>query len=293
MKKFIVTAALLATTGLAVAQTSVYGRMNATVDSTKTGAVKVDSIVNDISHIGFRVQEDLGRGLSARAVIETGITSQDPVNGADTQLGNRQSTVGLSSKLGSVDIGRSVHGVFTTLADGDSFGALYGSIAGDVHDLRGLRMSNGVFARTTVIPGFTVGMDRAHTATGTDAVVYSVGGKVAGVSVGVANFEQGAEKSTVASASLRRGNTGVFYSYSDNSGVSNSKGHLVGVSQKMGAVTVKAGYGKTDGDVKAYNVGADYAFSKRTAMSVGYRNVDRAGSASDVKQIGVGVTHHF
>lgn len=293
MKKLIVTAALLATTGLAVAQTTVYGRMNATVDSTKTGAARVDSIVNDISHIGFRVQEDLGRGLSARAVIETGITSQDPVNGTDTQLGNRQSTVGLASKLGSVDIGRNVHGVFTTLADGDSFGALYGSIAGDVHNLRNLRMSNGVFARATVIPGFTLGMDRTHTATGTDAVVYSVTGKVAGVNVGVANFEQGSEKSTVASAGLRRGNTGVFYSYSDNSGVTNSKGHLIGASQKMGAVTVKAGYGKTDRDVKAYNVGAEYAFSKRTDLLVSYRSVDAATASADVKQVGVGFTHRF
>jgi predicted porin len=293
MKKLIVTAALLATTGLTLAQTTVYGRMNATVDSTKTGSVKVDSIVNDISHIGFRVQEDLGRGLTARAVIETGITSQDPTNGTNTQLGNRQSTVGVAGKLGSVDIGRNVHGVFTTVADGDSFGALYGSIAGDVHDLRGLRMSNGVFARATVIPGFTVGMDRTHTATGTDAVVYSVTGKVAGVAVGVANFEQGAEKSTVASASLRRGNTGVFYSYSDNSGAANSKGNLVGVSQKMGAVTAKAGYGWTDRDVKAYNVGAEYAFSKRTDLLVSYRNVDAAGASADVKQIGVGLTHRF
>ena len=293
MKKLIVTAALLATTGLAMAQTTVYGRMNATVDNTKTGTVKVGSIVNDISHLGFRVQEDLGRGLTARAVIETGIASQDPTAGAVTQLGNRQSTVGVAGKLGSVDIGRNVHGVFTTVADGDSFSALYGSIAGDVHDLRGLRMSNGVFARASVIPGFTVGMDRTHTATGTDAVIYSVTGKVAGVAVGVANFEQGAEKSTVASASLRRGNTGVFYSYSDNSGAANSKGNLVGVSQKMGAVTAKAGYGWTNRDVRAYNMGAEYALSKRTDLLVSYRSVDAAGASADVKQMGVGITHRF
>jgi predicted porin len=293
MKKLIVTAALLATTGLAAAQATVYGRMNATVDSTKTGTVKTDSIVNDISHIGFRVQENLGHGLSARAVIETGITSQDPVAGTDTQLGNRQSTVGVAGRLGSVDIGRTVHGVFTTLADGDSFGALYGSIAGDVHDLRGLRLSNGVFASATVIPGVTVGMDRTHTAAGNEAVVYSASGKLAGVNVGVARFEQGAEKSTVASAGMRVGKAGVFYSYSDNSGAANSKGHLVGVSQKMGAVTVKAGYGQTDRDVKAYNVGAEYAFSKRTDLLVSYRNVDRVAAANDVKQIGVGITHRF
>lgn len=293
MKKAIISAALMALAASATAQVTVYGRLNATVDSTKTGTVKTNSMVNDISHLGFRVSEDLGKGMTARAVIETGITSQDPVAGADTQMGNRQSTVGLASKAGSVDLGRSVHGVFTTLADGDSFGALYGSVAGDVHNLRGLRLSNGAFVRVTALPGIGLGMDRTHTAAGNEAVIYSATAKVAGLNVAAAKFDQGAEKSTVVSVNVRRGNTGLFYSHSDNEGIVKQKGNLMGVSQKMGAVTVKAGYGKTDSNIKAYNVGADYAFSKRTAMSVGYRNVDRAGSASDVKQIGVGVTHHF
>lgn len=293
MKKILVTAALLAITAAASAQTTVYGRVNATVDNTKTGSVRSNSIVNDISHIGFSVKETLGNGLAARAVIETAVGSQDPVNSAPTQLGDRQSTVGLTHKLGSLDIGRNVHGVFTTLADGDSFSALYGSIAGDVHNLRGLRLSNAVFVRATVVPGFAAGVDRTQTASGNEATVYSVTGRVAGVNVGVANFEQGAEKSTVASASMKLGNTSVFYSFSDNSGVTNSKGNLLGASQKLGAVTVKASYGKTDQNVKAYNVGAEYALSKRTDMLVSYRNVDMAASAQDVKQIGVGITHRF
>lgn len=293
MKKLIITAALLATTALASAQTTVYGRMNATVDNTKTGGTTVNSIVNDISHIGFSVKEDLGGGLSARAVIETSIGSQDPVNSPVTQLGDRQSTVGLAAKFGSVDMGRNVHGVFTTLGAGDSFNALYGSIAGDVHNLRGLRLSNGVFARVTALPGVTLGADRTYTATGQEATVYSAGTKIGVANLGVAQFEQGAEKSTVASANATFGNTGVFYSFSDNKGVDAYRGNLVGVSQKMGAYTLKAGYGKTNNDVKAYNVGAEYALSKRTDLLVSYRNVDKSGTTADIKQVGVGVTHRF
>ncbi len=293
MKKIVIAAALLATAALASAQTTVYGRMNATVDSTKTGAVRADSIVNDISHIGVRVQEDLGGGLRARATIETSIGSQDPLTSPATQLGDRQSTVGLVSKAGSVDIGRNVHGAFTTLASGDSFNALYGSIAGDVHDLRGLRLSNGVFAQVTALPGVTLGADRTYTAAGTEATVYSVGTKIGAVRVGAAQFEQGAEKSTVASANAAFGATSVFYSYSDNKGVSAYQGNLVGVAQKVGAYTVKASYGKTNNSVEAYNVGAEYALSRRTDLLVSYRNVDRAGASNDVKQVGVGVTHRF
>lgn len=293
MKKIVIAAALAVASMGAMAQATVYGRINATVDSTKTGAVRADSIVNDISNIGFRVQEDLGGGLRARAVIETSIASQDPTTGGDTQLGNRQSTVGLASKVGSVDVGRNVHGVFTTLASGDSFNALYGSIAGDVHNLRGLRLSNGVFAQVTALPGVTLGADRTYTATGQEATVYSAGTKFGIANVGVAQFEQGAEKSVVASANAKFGDTTVFYSYSNNKGTSAYQGNMIGTSQKIGAYTIKAGYGKTNNNVEAYNVGAEYALSRRTDLLISYRNVDKAGTSADVKQVGVGVTHRF
>jgi predicted porin len=55
-------------------------------------------------------------------------------------------------------------------------------------------------------------------------------------------------------------------------------------------VTTKVSYGtRSLGDVKAYNLGADYALSKNTAISVAYRNVNSA----DTKQMGVGLTHRF
>jgi len=68
---------------------------------------------------------------------------------------------------------------------------------------------------------------------------------------------------------------------------------LIGVSRAFGPITAKASYGKTNTDVKAYALGADYNFSKRTSVGVNYRNVDVAGTANDVKQVGVGVTHRF
>lgn len=294
MKKTIIAAALLALTSVASAQTTVYGRMNATIDSTKTGAVTTNGIVNDLSHFGVSVREDLGQGMAVRAQVETSILSQDPVSGGNTtQLGDRQSTVGITHKMGSVDIGRNVHGLFTTLADGDAFGALYGSIAGDVHNLRGLRISNGVFTRVTAVPGITAGVDRTHTATGNEVSVYSVGGKLGPVLAGVAHYEQGTEKSTVATGSMALGSTKLFLSYSDNQGVQNSKGTMAGLSQKLGAYTVKGSYGRTNTDVTAYAAGIEYALSKRTDLLVSYRNVDKVTTATDVKQIGVGITHRF
>lgn len=289
MKKLvIVLTAAIATA--AAAQVSVYGKLNATVDSTKTGTVTVNSMINDTSRIGFRATEDLGRGLGARAVVETSVASHDPVGSAGTQLGNRQSTVGLVSKAGSVDIGRNVHSQFLAVTNNDAFGTNYGSVAGDIHNLRGLRMSNGAFVAFTALPGVAVTYDRTHTATGAEAMAYSVAAKVAGVSVTGARFDQGTETSTVAAAQARVGKTAVYYVWSEDKGAVAKKGNLIGASQQFGAVTAKASWGKTNTDVKAYAVGADYAFSKRTSASVAYRNVN---AATDIRQVGVGLTHLF
>ena len=277
----------------ASAQIAVYGKLNATVDSTKTGAVTVNSMINDTSRIGFRATEDLGRGLTVRAVIETAVASHDPVGNADTQLGNRQSTVGLASKAGSVDIGRNVHSQFVAVSANDAFGTNYGSVAGDIHNLRGLRMSNGAFVSLTAMPGVTVNYDRTHTATGSEAMAWSVGAKMAGVAVTGARYEQGNQTSTVAAAQAQVGKTAVFYSWSDNQGTGAKKGSLIGASQQFGAVTAKASWGRTNTDVKAYAVGADYAFSKRTYAGVAYRVVDTPGTVNDVRQIGVGLTTWF
>ena len=103
-------------------------------------------------------------------------------------------------------------------------------------------------------------------------------------------------RSTVVGASTKLGNTSVFYSHSDNHSVTvgeTKKGDLLGVAQSFGAVTAKASYGRTNTEVKAYNVGLDYALSKRTQVGVAYRVVDLTGTTNDIKQVGVGITHRF
>ncbi len=61
--------------------------------------------------------------------------------------------------------------------------------------------------------------------------------------------------------------------------------------KKRGSYGTKTGLAA--GDVTAYNVGVNYAFSKRTSASVAYRSVDAGGTANDVKQVGLGLTHSF
>ena len=294
MKKIALATLLAATTLVATAQVSVSGKISTFVDNTEVGAVSATSLATDpTSNITFSATENIGGGLKARVVLDTSLAANDPTGSADTKLGNRQSTIGLANSLGSVDLGRNLHSHFLAITNNDAFGTLYGSVAGDVHNLRGLRLSNGTFFALTPIKGVTATYDRTQTGAGTEATSYSASAKLLGVNAVVAQYTQGAEKSTVYGASAKLGGTHVFYTHSNNEGAVATKGDLIGASQAFGRVTAKASYGKTNTDVKAYALGADYNFSKRTAVGVNYRNVDVAGTANDVKQVGVGVTHRF
>ena len=293
MKKIALATLLAATTLVATAQVSVSGKISTFVDNTEIGATSKKSLATDpTSNITISVNENIG-GMKARVVLDTSLKANDPISGADTKLGDRQSTIGLSSKVGSIDLGRNLHSHFLAITNNDAFGTLYGSVAGDVHNVRGLRVSNGTFFALKPISGITATYDRTQNGVGTEASSYSASAKLFGINATVAQYTQGIEQSTVYAGTAKLGNTQVFYSHSDDKGAVARTGDLFGASQQFGRVTAKASYGKTNTDVKAYAMGADYHFSKRTALGVNYRNVDATGTANDVKQVGVGVTHRF
>jgi predicted porin len=294
MKKIAIATVLVASSIAASAQVSVGGKISQWADSTSTGGNKVTAMPMDpTSNFAITASEDLGKGLRARVAVETSL-SGNTITGTGTQLGDRQSTVGLVNKLGSVDFGRNVHSQFLAVTSNDPFGTLYGSVAGDVHNLRGLRFSNGTFISVKPIPGLTATLDRSNNAPGQeDQSAASVSGRLGMLNATVAVYESGSEKSTVVGANTKLGNTTVSYVHSDNKSQlvgETKKGDLIGVAHKMGAYTAKASYGRTNTEVKAYNIGVDYAFSKRTEVGVAYRNVD---STTDVKQMGIGLTHRF
>lgn len=212
MKKIAIMA-LLAASFAASAQVSLTGKYSVWGDSTKTGSARTGTMVTDpTSNIAIGVKEDLGGGLSARAVVETTLGTTNSVDGtSNTQLGDRQSTVGLASKLGSIDIGRNVHSQFLAISNNDAFSTLYGSIAGDVHNLRGLRFSNGAFVATNFGP-VTATFDRSNNGAGVgDVSSASLGAKLGSINAVVANYSNatGTEKSTVVGGNAKLGNTAV------------------------------------------------------------------------------------
>jgi len=292
MKKAILAAVIGTMTTVASAQVSLSGKVSVWQDSTKVGSSRNNSMWQEpTNNVAVGVQERLSGNFAARATVETSLQG-NTIDGTGTRLGDRQATVGLSSSVGSIDLGRNVHSQFLAIAMNDAFNTVYGSVAGDVHNLRGLRFGDASFVSVTAIKGFTVSWDRSQT-TGVEASAASVAGSLGPVNAVVARYEQANEISTVYGVNAGLKDTRVFYSHSDNEGALNSKGDLVGVQHQLGAYAAKASYGRTNRDVKAYSVGVDYALSKRTEVGVAYRVVDQLAAANDVRQVGVGLTHRF
>ena len=291
MKKIVIATMLAAASIVATAQITVSGNLRPFLDNTNVAGSSSTSMKSDSSRIGISASETLGGGLTARAMIETSVAATNPVSGSETKFGDRQTTVGLSSNVGSIDIGRKFNSHFLAITSNDVFGTAYGSIAGDVHNLRTIRSGDAIFV-TAGAGNFSGSFDRTVTI-GTESTSYSAVGVLGPVLATIAVFESGTVKSTMIAGqtSVLRLKTYVSYSMDKDNAVE-STGTLVGASMPISTspLTAKISYGtKSVGDVKAYNVGADYALSKRTALSVAYRNV----TGSDTKQTGIGVTHQF
>ncbi len=294
---------LMGLVSVASAQVKLSGKVSAYVDNSKvgTGSSTTQLVTEPTSNFAVSVNEKLGDGLRARATIETSLKG-NTFGGDETRLGDRQATVGIASKFASVDLGRNVHSHFLAITTNDVFGTLYGSVAGDVHNLRNLRLGDSVFVNVNPFKHTSLAYERTLNGPANDATVMAVRGKLLNANVTVARFEQGFEKSTVVGLNTKLAGNTLTFVHSDDQGLANSKGDSIGISRDVNQWTWKASYGKTDTSVKAYAVGADYNLSKRTAINVAYRNVDRSAvsclaigcpAASDVKGMGVGVTHRF
>ena len=302
MKKIVLATVLAVSALSASAQVTISGRVAAFVDSTKTGSTEVNSLVNDSSRIIVRAEEKLSNGMSARVVLDTTVAVDDPKAGAATQLGDRQATIGLGSKFASIDLGRKEHSQYIVMKNADPFsGATYASVSPDVVNDRSRRMGDAVFVGANV-GAVTAAYDRSmYTSPATaEATSWSLGGKVGPVTAALARFETGADYTNMVTLSGRvAGVTLSTIQSEDKTGAVETKGRLYGLSAPVAKtpVTLRASYGtKTGlaaGEVKAYNVGVNYAFSKRTSMLLAVREVNAGGTANDVKQYGVGLIHNF
>jgi len=164
MKKYALLLALALAAGAVSAQTapqvSVYGKVRVYEESYTLGtASALTRLTNDTSRLGFKATGDVGSGITATAILETGVAVDAP---SATTLGDRTARFDLGNSLGSVGMGRDKHSVARALDNFDSFGNAYGTITGTVHNAQGSRVQNALFVSTAPVMGFTANWQLAN-----------------------------------------------------------------------------------------------------------------------------------
>ncbi len=302
MKKYALLLALALAAGFAQAQAtpqvSVYGKVREYQESYTLGSANsLTRLTNDSSRLGFRATADVGNGITASAVIETGVALDAP--GATT-LGDRISVFSLSNSMGSVGVGRDKHSVTRVLDNFDVMENAYGTFATTIHSAQGSRLQNAVFLSTATVAGFKGNyvMANSETAGVTNVQTASIDYAAGPVAATLARYDSSTNSaSTILGAKYTVAKTGttLFGMYSDDtvSGVSTT-GKSVGIRQEVNSqVAVLGGYGETNAGVTAKAIGVAYAMSKALTVHGRWTNIDNVGSATDVTQYGVGVEYNF
>jgi predicted porin len=117
---------------------------------------KLTSGAQSGTRLGFKGTEDLGGGMKALFVLETGIAAD---KGGFNQGGlafGRQSFVGLQSDMGTVTMGRQYTPYFLTMLVGDPFAAgMAGAAQNMLMPASNIRMDNALKYTSPVFSGFS------------------------------------------------------------------------------------------------------------------------------------------
>jgi predicted porin len=272
---------------------------------------KITSGAQSGTRLGFKGKEDLGNGLSALFVLETGIAAD---RGGFNQ-GNgfaRQSFVGLQGDFGTLTLGRQYTSYFLTLNQvADPFAS---GLAGNAQNLmlppsgttaitttdRAIRMDNAIKYATPLFENFSaeIAYGFGEVAGNSDAsrvITGSVGYDSKPLNVRLAYYEKNnatdtaSLKSTMLAANYDLEFAKIFAAYADNDWVGQTKtrNYLIGATVPFGAHKFIASYIRADGrgvyaanDADQWGIGYTYSLSKRTNLYAAYGYISNDGAAT-------------
>jgi predicted porin len=332
MKKSLLALAVLgAFASVASAQSSVtvYGIMDAGIvyDSGIVPAgsnLKMNSGIASASRLGFRGTEDLGGGLSAQFVLESGISIN---TGAGTQAGllfGRQSFVGLkSTSWGEANMGRQYTPYYTTMAAADPFNNGMAGKFTNVMASSGVRMDNTLKYSSPNLNGFTGDVAWGFGGVAGNASGSSALGLAGGYAKGPLYVRLAYHKLNNAANTDNAKNTGLAVTYdfgvvkahgayAVNKGLAtlDTTDLLLGVTVPLGRHKFLASYiNKNDKsalnrDANQWAVGYLYSLSKRTDLYTAYGRINNknggvltVGNNTEAgtgdRAINLGVRHTF
>lgn len=347
MKKSLIALAVLAASGVASAQSTVtlYGLVDAYIGSsrvkvsapgtptTSTRNSVIDSGGFNTSRFGLKGSEDLGGGLKANFVLESGFDAStgaannytNPFTGAvSTSTFGRQSWVGLSGGFGEVKLGKmwtpydEVKGSGAAAFDANIFAPATNVWSSNSYQDR---PGNAIYYSTPNFSGFSAAamysLGENKTATQSAGHIGSANVQYAGGPLAVALAYQEEKQGGVLAANGSTKFTQLNGSYDFGvakllaaaghvkDGGDKAKEFQIGVDVPLGsALTVSGGVARSKitspgaGDVKStgFGLAAKYDLSKRTFLYTGLQlSKNEVVGAGDIKTdtFAVGVQHKF
>lgn len=322
----LATLALLGTSA-AFAQSSVtlYGRVNTTVERQKDGDVSKTGLFNNSSRWGLRGTEDLGGGLKAGFVLESGFNSDDGSGSGWTHATNgmtfaRQSEVNLAGGFGMVRLGNFTPESYYATAD---YVSMHNHDTGSSSDafyydpvwFGGLSTRNKIGYRTPSFGGLT--LDASVSLHERDAALPRKNGYDLALNYNVGALHLGAGYSQAGDnwqAALRglytfgQFTVGGYYQRNDEELLGTRNNYRLAGMYTLGASEFHINVGRaskwsrTSGsDATQWTLGYNYNLSKRTKVYGYYTRVNNGDNANynvsntgdDFSSIAVGVRHNF
>ena len=308
MKKVLFTVLALGASCTALAQSSVtvYGVADAglVVDKNAAGdrLTRVASGVASGSRLGFKGKEDLGGGLAATFVLESGFNIDTGTSGQGGRLFGRQAYVGLTGNAGAITLGRQYSPYYLALRDvADPFAIGLAGTASNVMATTGYRVDNMVQYATPswnklsgeLAYGFGEVADDNKKNRSLGGAVHYIDGPLNLTLTHHRKENQLATADTRNSLLAMRYDFGVAQAnlgYADNRAENNSKSNdmLLGVTVPFGATKLIASYirhndkSNLNRDAQQWAIGGYYALSKRTDLYTAYGHISNKNGAAFV-----------
>ena len=315
--KFLFAAIAMSGAAAHAGTVDIYGNVDAGIaqlkDTDGTKYTIIGSGFKDPSFIGFKGSEDLGNGLKANFVLESGFDLSTGAQERDGTTFSRNAYVGLSGKFGSLKIGQISSFSRDLFKQFDAFGGeLWGASAGwGQFNTHGRFQSNSIAYTNEVGPlSYGVSHQVSGVADGglTDGSVTSFSGGYhqGAIALGMVYTQDkrtliSTAKTTQIGASIdtRVGKAYAMYEngkdtiYADDAKDAFSIGFKAPVSPAA-ALLVSIG-DKEDADGTKHSlfaIGGEYNLSKRTSLYTSFTK-DDVKASSDMQAFAAGLTHKF
>jgi predicted porin len=314
--KFLIAAVAMSGFAAQAGTVDVYGNVDAGIARLNADGTKytiIGSGFKEPSFIGFKGSEDLGNGLKADFVLESGFNLSTGEHDRDGAAFSRNAYVGVSGKFGALKIGQFSSFSRDLIKQYDAFGGeLWGAAGGwEQFNTHGYFQSHSIaYTNQTGPVSFGVSHQVSGIADGglTDGSVTSFAGGYhqGAVHLGVVYTQDkrtltSTAKTTQIGGSLdtRYGKAFALYEngkdqiFASDAKDAYSIGFKAPVS-KASALLVSVG-DKEDADGTKHSlfaIGSEYNLSKRTALYTSYSK-DDVKNVGDVSAFAAGMTHKF